>query len=386
MNLLILCEGDPETRDSWSGTSLSLVEAFRSKGVTVIPGDVDLYGPSRWMVGALTFSTSRRRWWAKYHLSGPAFAMRSRKAAGLVSQKVNAVHAVLQFGATFEVQLPRGIGYYLYCDSNIRVSEMASTTGVSEASGLVNKEIAQIAERESGVYRRADKIFAMSRFVAESFVSQFHVDPKKVLAVHGGPNLSLENQDGSGPQREVHPPTVLFVGRAFERKGGPLLLKAFAKVLATLPGARLTVIGPELPPEGLPHELEGSVDWVGFLDKDSPGDKARLEAAYRSATVFCLPTRFEPFGVVFLEAMMFGLPCIGPRAWAVPEIIDHGRTGLLFTPNSAPSLAEELLKVLGQPDLARRMGDAGRKRVSDGFTWSHVVERMLAEMKELAVP
>src|SRR5690606_12176833 len=120
-----------------------------------------------------------------------------------------------------------------------------------------------------------------------------------------------------------HPPTVLFIGRQFERKGGDLLLRAFARVRRALPEAELLIIGPaEIPGD------HAGVTSLGFVSKDRPGGWEAIAEAYRRADVFCLPTRFEPFGIVFVEAMHFGVPCVGPDAWAVPEIIDDGRTGL----------------------------------------------------------
>jgi glycosyltransferase involved in cell wall biosynthesis len=65
---------------------------------------------------------------------------------------------------------------------------------------------------------------------------------------------------------------------------------------------------------------------VGHLNKSRLEDCKRLESAFGSATVFCMPTEFEPFDIAFVEAMYWGLPCIGPDVWAFPEIVRHGVT------------------------------------------------------------
>ena len=105
-----------------------------------------------------------------------------------------------------------------------------------------------------------------------------------------------------------------------------------------------------------------------------------MSEAYSSAQVFCLPTRFEPFGVVFLEAMHYELPCVGPRAWAVPEIIEDGVTGLVVAPEDPSALAAALLTLLADPLKSAAFGKAGKIRVHERFTWEHVVRRITAAM------
>jgi glycosyltransferase involved in cell wall biosynthesis len=129
---------------------------------------------------------------------------------------------------------------------------------------------------------------------------------------------------------------------------------------------------------GPPADLstEPGVVSLGNLDKQCPEDWQRLLAAYESADVFALPTRFEPFGIAFVEAMHFGLPCIGPDAWAVPEIIADGETGFTVPPDNVEALTERLLDLLRNPALARRLGEAAQQRARGLFTWQHAAARL----------
>jgi glycosyltransferase involved in cell wall biosynthesis len=97
--------------------------------------------------------------------------------------------------------------------------------------------------------------------------------------------------------------------------------------------------------------------------------------------VFCLPTRFEPLGVVFLEAMFYGIPCIGSDHWAVPEMIVDRQTGYVVPTDDVDLLAQRLVDLLTDGELARTLGEAGRTRAQMLFTWKRVVERMLAVLK-----
>src|SRR5881628_919597 len=114
MNILLLCEGDAESWDSWSGITKSLVDHLRTAGHTVMSGDVDLAGADRWLAAALTFAVDRRRWGTRFHLSRLPFRLRSRRAARRIAAHRNRVDAIVQVGATFQ-PLGRGTIPYFLC-------------------------------------------------------------------------------------------------------------------------------------------------------------------------------------------------------------------------------------------------------------------------------
>jgi glycosyltransferase involved in cell wall biosynthesis len=371
MEILVLCEGDAETRDSWSGISKSTVETLRDRGHQVRCGDVDLYGWPRALAATRSLSLDRRRWGVRYHLGRDGFIRRSRMAARRIMENPG-VDVILQIGATFEPAGRGAVPYVVYADSNIRFAARAAFSGHTDAVSLDSSELAEVARREELVYSGAAAVLTLSERLRRSFVEDFRLPPQRVYTVHGGPNLP------SGPlptlrsgRRPEAPPTILFVGRQFERKGGDLLLSAFEIVRGRMPDARLVIVGPT----GISNAGPG-VEVLGFLDKDSPQGWSALAAAYASVDVFCLPTRFEPFGIAFLEAMAFGLPCVGPASWAVPEMVAHGETGLTFPPGDERALADCLTQLLQNPDLAFRMGRAGRSRVDRYFNWTAAGERI----------
>jgi glycosyltransferase involved in cell wall biosynthesis len=375
MNLLLLCEGNAETRDSWSGITKSTVDQLRAAGHVVRTADVDLHGADKWVAAGLTFSPKRTRWGARYRLSAEPFVLRSRRARAACRRLGKDADAILQIGATFEIANGHTAPYFLYCDSNISMAEHGAATGYSEASPLTRRELAQIRAREARVYAGASTIFTISERLRSSFIDDFGLPASRVCAVHAGPNFDVREiatRRLTKVEQGTRPPTILFVGAQFTRKGGDTLLAAFRTVRERVPSARLVVIGPER----LATEAAG-VTCLGFLDKNRTDHRAALLAAYASADVFCLPTRFEPFGIVFLEAMYFGLPCVGTNAWAVPEMIIDGATGYTVPVDDATLLADRLVRLLNDPALARRLGDAGRRRAESHFTWTAVVERMM---------
>jgi glycosyltransferase involved in cell wall biosynthesis len=106
-------------------------------------------------------------------------------------------------------------------------------------------------------------------------------------------------------------------------------------------------------------------------------NRERLAEEYVNATVFCLPSVQEGFGIVFLEAMAAELPVVACRIAAVPEVVQDGVTGLLVPPRDPAALAGEIERLIADPELARRLGRDGRRRVL-GFTPRHVAERFVS--------
>jgi len=373
MNILLLCEGDAESWDSWSGITKSLVDHLRSAGHTVMSGNVDLNGADRWFAAALTFAVDRRRWGTRFHLTRLPFQLRSRRAARRIAAHGERLDVIVQVGATFQ---PLGRGttpYFLCCDSNIRMAEHGKPWGYSDAVTLTPEELALVRERELGVYRNAAGIFTLSERLRRSFIDDLGASPSRVHAMLAGPNFDVARIPTTFPRDAAdHRPTVLFVGRQFHRKGGDVLIEAFRRVREQIPDASLLVAGPSSL-----VVREPGITVLGDLNKNEPEGWAALANAYGSADVFCLPTRFEPFGIAFIEAMYFGLPCIGTDAWAVPEMITDGETGFTVPIDDVPALADRLLRLLRDRALARRMGEAGRLRAHQQFTWERVVQRML---------
>jgi alpha-maltose-1-phosphate synthase len=371
MNILLLCEGDAESWRSWSGISKSLVDQLRADGHCVDVGDVDLRGADRWVAAASTVSSDRRRWGTRYHLGGVPFWLRSRRADRHVRAQRHRIDLILQIGATFLLPPNTGIPYCVCSDSNISVAQHGATSGYSDATPLTECDLAAITRRERQVYEGAAALFPLSERLRRSFINDFGIPPDRVRAIYAGPNLDPARWPSARSAAARRPPTVLFVGLQFRRKGGDLLVESFRRLRTRLPDARLLLAGVRAGTVDEP-----GVNCLGELDKNTPSGAAALAHAYASADVFALPTRFEPFGIAFVEAMHFGLPCIGPSAWAVPEIIADGATGYTVPVDDVEALTDRLWRLLSDPVLARTMGDAGRARAHDLFTWPRVIDRM----------
>lgn len=228
---------------------------------------------------------------------------------------------------------------------------------------------------EEYILKRAPLLHAISRAIARDIRAQYDA-PLPDTKIHYAP-LCLEDWSvGMEPRAgRSHQIRVLFVGRLESRKGIDVLLDAIPNVLAQFPHAILDIVGDDtIPkPDGTTYKGE-------FLKKDLPAsirsrivfhgraEEHELREFYRDCDIFIAPSRYESFGLVFLEALMFGKPVIGCDAGGGPEVVTDGETGYLVAPGDVEGLKNALIKLLSEPKLRREMGAAARVDYERRFT------------------
>lgn len=177
-------------------------------------------------------------------------------------------------------------------------------------------------------------------------------------------------------------PLALYAGRLASNKGLHHLVPAFARVARGVPGARLVLAGED---QGLgaglralarEHGVEDRVTFTGHLSDED------YRAALACADVFVLPSEWEAFGIVLVESMACGVPCVATRVGGAADVVVDGETGFLVPYGDEEALAGALARVLADRALARRLGEAGRGRAFATYSWDAVVERTLALYEE----
>lgn len=213
------------------------------------------------------------------------------------------------------------------------------------------------------------------------------IPPDDARTIYGGADPVRFAPDPALPRDGV-----LFVGRITPHKGVDRLIQALP------PGASLTVAGteghdPQLPERCYSHllrQLAGGRD-VHFAGPASEDDLPEL---IRRTAVLVLPSVQttcygrniaipELLGLTVLEAMASGTPVVASRVGGLPEVVCHGETGFLVAPGDVRELRDRLAQLLGDPALARRMGERGRERVLEKFTWEATANRCLLAYDEL---
>lgn len=328
----------------------------------------------RWCAMARSFRPSLPRWRKQFErttnrIAHTAFAFKykSRCCAKMIRKSGAQYDLILQGGAMFAPGWPLpGQRYVLMCDCTAKLAEAESDSALDFASPASAQRWYAL---EGMLYQQAGCIFSASDYVTRSLIGDFGVDPGRVLTV--GEGCSLETSDGL--HKVYDGKTILYVGYEFRRKGGEVLLAAFERVAAAIPDAQLLLAGPAR----IGRPLPPGVRLLGRVSRQ------QLSELYSRASLFVMPSLFEPFGLVFLEAMEHKLPCIGSDRCAMPEIIVDGETGSIVPAGDASALAEKMLYLLRRPETMRRMGERGRERVRRLFTWEAVAARMDERLLDL---
>ena len=226
--------------------------------------------------------------------------------------------------------------------------------------------------------KRADALMACSASIADFNAAFYGVPRDAIDIIHCGVDAEAFRPPRQGGRARARP-TVLFVGKIDGDKGVPAVLEAVLRLRPKYPDIRLQILGSG--GDGLVEEIrarlrderaEASVEFHGFVDR------VGLPAFYQQADVFCAPSQYEAFGIVYIEAMACGCPVVASPVGGTPEAVADGETGLLVPPNDVDAVARALDRILTDAPLRRQMGQAGRRRVEEYFAMDKYIRRVLA--------
>ena len=238
--------------------------------------------------------------------------------------------------------------------------------------------------------RQADLVVTTSAFSHQQVMTLHQLSPEHMtrlpcvldsrLLKLGSAENSLRGRLPEGRRLIL---TVARLAASEQYKGHDIVLRALPRVLARVPDTTYLIVGdgddrPRLEAMARQLDVEAHVVFTGDVTE------AELAACYRASEVFVLPARTqlgdhpqgEGFGIVFLEAMAFGKPVIGPNYGAPVEIIRHGEHGLLVDPEDPEAVARALIQLLVAPDAARSMGRAASQWVAREYSYECFRERI----------
>lgn len=253
---------------------------------------------------------------------------------------------------------------------------------------------------ERTAYEYAAGVIAVSAGMREDILRAYPmVDPQRVHVVHNGidieqwqPNPETSALTARGIDPEA--PTIVFVGRITRQKGLPYFLRAVRE----LPADYQVVLCAGAPDtEEIAREVSELVeglrsdrDGIHLVTEMLP--RHELTQLLSHATTFVCPSIYEPLGIVNLEAMACGTPVVASATGGIPEVVADGETGYLVpidqvedgtgTPSDPEAfvadLADALTRMVSDPQRARQMGEASRRRAAEHFSWDSIAQRTLS--------
>jgi len=221
------------------------------------------------------------------------------------------------------------------------------------------------------LYNRADVVLTPSRMLRQELLRHGVTAPVEYLSNGIDRRVVAEKRSHAATGRLLH------AGRLGHEKNVDQVVRAFARVAERFPDHTLDIVGDGPARDGLERliarlDLGGRVRLRGFMDRRALG------RIYRDYDVFVTASTIETQGIVLLEAMTAGLPIIGVRALAIPELVRHGRDGLLVAPGDEAGLAEAIDRLLADESLRARFGAACREDVRP-----HALESVVSSLEDV---
>ena len=230
---------------------------------------------------------------------------------------------------------------------------------------------ADAAKRYTGLIFSSDWAAEEARKIYGVPKGKLHASP---LGASWMPDVDAEKLRAIVDARPADRLDLLYVGKEWERKGGPLALEIAQGLSARgVPNVTLHIVG--CTPE-IPIDTKNIVKIYGFLSPNNPQDSVVLRNLFLNSHFMLLPTRAECFGLVFAEAQAFALPPVSRSVHAVPSIVLDGETGILEEPDApASAYVSRILAQIQDRAAYRQMALAGRARFESLLTWEQFAER-----------
>jgi glycosyltransferase involved in cell wall biosynthesis len=234
--------------------------------------------------------------------------------------------------------------------------------------------------------KSAHALTSISDFTARKMVKMQGVNPNKIAVIPCIIREDLLNANGHGTQPDANSRKVLLtVGRlaASERlKGLDEVILSLHRVAREVPETVYMIVGDGDDRKRLEdlvkeHDLSDRVIFTGVVSDEE------LIGFYKRCDVFLMPSRQEGFGIVFLEAMAFEKPVIGGNHGGTPEVIIDNETGFLVEHGDINALADRIIRLLRDGELCKRMGEAGRRRVEENYTFDPFRKRLISFLSQV---
>jgi hypothetical protein len=287
-----------------------------------------------------------------------AIAVAVGLAASATLRRRDDLDGVVRIGSGFE--LATGLPVVTFDDMTVT---QAIDQPDSEYAALAGAARRRWTARQARALRTARACCFASRWAAGSAMTDFAVPAARTHVVGFGCAFPRSTVD-----RDWSTPRFLFVGFDWERKRGDDVVRSFATIRATHPTATLDLVG------GHPRIDAPGVIGHGRLSPASDAGRDELLELFRRATCFVMPSRFEPYGIAYLEAGTAGIPSIGTTVGGAADAIGPG--GLLVDPLRPDELTSAMEK-LASPDEASRLGRLAAAHAAE-FSWPAVAARVLA--------
>lgn len=354
--------GDPMDRRTWSAAPYSVASCLQKLGIAV---EGIHSGGTRGERGLLALHYLMT--YGRPHSSEAVLRLPSarRKAAERLAETARRrrIRHIIHTGTLDLPPVDRedGVKHYLYCDQTWALS-LAHRPDLSAYS---RRAVDNFEKTERTALDSVEHIFTFGHYVRDHMIAHYGLPPEKVTAVGSGMG-QIEPYD---QPKDYSRPHLLFVAKhLFAAKGGNLLINAFRIAQRQRPDLLLNIVGD---PASASHvATHPGIHFHPHLPW------RELQRLYRVSTLLVQPMLNDPWGQVYLEAMLSRTPVIGLHRNGLPEIVENGQHGFLVEAADPQALASTILDALSDPQRLTEMGWSGQQHVLQTYSWDAVANRI----------
>lgn len=346
--------GDPKDPKVWSGTPNNIYRELLKRDAC---GDAfNAEGP-RWILYTVWpyaaiygYEHSRKGLWRRY-ICSQYVAARTAK-----SPTKHTLHMGVNMLPFF--RRPADQFHYILCDTTWDIYLRYST----EIGDAFRKKYEGFEDLEKRAYRDAQHIFPISEHVKENLVSHYGIPEQKITVVRTGLGV-IKPFSGEKDYTEHR---ILFTAKArFKDKGGELVVAAFREAVKADPALRLTIVGND---ESVKYRDCPNITTLGFVPL------AKLQELFDTHSLFMMPAIYEPWGLVYLEAMSCKMPIMGLNRNSFPELSGYGQYGFAIDEPDPKAIAKTIVDIFSDCTRLKQMGESAQSHVLSNYTWEKSVD------------
>lgn len=322
LRLALISPGNPYDKRSWSGTSFYLMQALEK-----YIGKADWISPNqprfmkqRKTIANLRFKVSGKRSYPERTLEVSKYY--AKQISGkLISKKYD---LILASAASVEMAYVKTSIPIIYI-SDATFSLVKNIYPIF--SQLSNTSLAAEEFFEQSMINKSNLLVYPSQWAAESSIRDYGADPQKINVIPFGANLNSVPDFHKATQKKIEGPVnILFLGKEWERKGGPIAVETLKELIGKGVNAKLTICG-VIPPDDIKHP---QIEIIPYLNKNSKDGNDRMQKILSESHVLLVPSRAECYGMVFCEANAYGIPVFAADVGGIPSIVRNGENGYLL--------------------------------------------------------
>lgn len=338
---------------SWSGTSYQVYKEFcKLRNVELLDAPVDIPFRAIGIVNRTLCSWSLRM--MQYYYSNWVLKRQIRDN----NIPILSVGTIRNFDNPTYIYVDN-----LYCASRFTNEYVKEGWGYNPWAWLTDENLTKAIEFEHNILRQAKGIFCMGGYLTDIAKDIYKDCANKIYTAYGGINVVSEITSSEAKVKN----TILFVGRDFYRKAGDLVVEAIKISRAKYnKDIKLLLVGPH------EYPLTEKYDWLTYYGDIPYSEVSKLMS---NVSLYCMPSRFEAYGIVFPEALVAGIPCIGRGYFEMPNFIEEGKTGELLHNNDPVELADKINLILSS-HLYKENVLQKHQEYLEKYNWENTVSGM----------